>query len=552
VTVPFEGVRSSARAAVAATILVGAVLAITTTASAEPSFSPVKYQPTDVGGGVKGLEPYGSVSCPTTSACTAAGPANQDLGGSVASVVTQTSGVWGTPSALPLPANEDAAADAKSSSLNQISCWAVGDCVAVGDYVISEKLGSYPDTASIPMEAVETSGVWSTATAVPLPTGVYAAGDLVGVSCDVTGDCTALGWYVTIATTAKTTTVGYQTFVTTTTAGSATWTAPVLLKAPAGAVEQLSATAISCASFHDCTAAENVAVQAGSNFEYFTELVTETDGAWSSSPQVFGPVSKRPTAINALSCLTATSCVAVGYSSPTETDLSLESDMLPTVAVETAGAWSKEAVLALPVVSPSTNEGDLLGVSCLSAGNCEATGIGLFGTKEQYAAPVAVSLVSGSWSSLGEYSVPLKAGGLVGSVSDFTAVDCVTTTSCLALGDVSTGFVSSNNTVYGFSDLITPTGAVKAPGRPSNVKVGIAPTKVIVAYAPPLSDGGAPIKQFVVTATSPKEPTKTCTTSALSCGIVGAVNGHVYTVTVVAKNVAGTSTSTPPVTFKET
>lgn len=545
--VPFGLGRPGARGVVTTALVLGSLVLVGTNASAEPGFGAVKFLPTDVGGVVKGLEPYGSVSCPTTTSCTAAGPANQDLGGTVASVVTESSGTWGTATAVVLPANADKAATVRASVLNDVACWSVGNCAAVGDYIISEKLNGYPDSAITPLTAVETSGVWSTAVAVPLPTGNYAAGDLSSVSCDASGDCTAFGWYVTISTQDFET---YHAFVTSNLAGSATWSAPVLLNNPSGVIEAINSTAISCADETDCTVAENVNIQAGPTMEYFSELVTETASVW-GSPVAVGPVSKRPTAVNQLTCVTATGCVAVGYSSPTEQDLYAEVDMLPTVMVETAGSWSDAKVLSLPVVSPLTNEGDLLGVSCSSAGVCEATGIGLSGTKDQYAAPLAVSLTGGSWSSMGEFSVPLHAGALVGSVSTFTAVDCFVA-NCLALGDVSTGFVSSNNTVDAFSDLITPTETVKIPGRPSNVKIGLTPTKVVVAYAPPLSDGGAPLKQFVVTATSPKELKKTCVTTALSCGLVGTVKGHTYSVTVIAKNSVGSSVPTPAITFKAT
>ena len=68
-------------------------LALALPAGAEPGLSAVQYLPKDAGAPVKGTEQFSSVSCPTLSNCTAAGPGYQGVAGSTASVASANSGI---------------------------------------------------------------------------------------------------------------------------------------------------------------------------------------------------------------------------------------------------------------------------------------------------------------------------------------------------------------------------------------------------------------------------------------------------------------------------
>lgn len=85
---------------------------------------------------------------------------------------------------------------------------------------------------------------------------------------------------------------------------------------------------------------------------------------------------------------------------------------------------------------------------------------------------------------------------------------------------------------------VIPSGVA---GTPRNVMAAAGNTTATVSWAAPLSDGGDAIVSYTVTA-SPG--TATCTTSNLTCDLTSLANGTQYTVSVVATNINGDS-STP-------
>jgi uncharacterized protein YjbI with pentapeptide repeats len=98
-----------------------------------------------------------------------------------------------------------------------------------------------------------------------------------------------------------------------------------------------------------------------------------------------------------------------------------------------------------------------------------------------------------------------------------------------------------------------PTGAavpkLKRPGAPTSLTVFAADTAFVVSWGTPLSDGGAPVTAYTVTAKMRGAKTETCSTSgALSCVVSGIENPlgqrrAIYHVTVTATNSIGTGRS---------
>jgi len=98
-----------------------------------------------------------------------------------------------------------------------------------------------------------------------------------------------------------------------------------------------------------------------------------------------------------------------------------------------------------------------------------------------------------------------------------------------------------------------PAAPPAAPGAPTNVSATPGDHSATVSWQPPVSDSGAPITGYTVTAhDSTGAAVGSCTTSgALTCAISGLTNKAAYTFTVVATNGAGggpASVKTAPAT----
>lgn len=93
----------------------------------------------------------------------------------------------------------------------------------------------------------------------------------------------------------------------------------------------------------------------------------------------------------------------------------------------------------------------------------------------------------------------------------------------------------------------TPFGA---PGPPASVDVAAGDGRLDVTFSPPVSDGGAPVSRYDVTAwtaASGGSSATTCTSGGeLGCSLTGLTNGATYYVDVTATNVAGAGAASAP------
>ena len=168
-----------------------------------------------------------SVSCVDPTDCTAVGADNDQQ----PFYVTESDGVWGTPTQLAWPLG--------SGSFSAVSCPSVGNCTTVGTGE------NDPALTTEPLYATETNGTWAPVTEIPGGTSITGLGeftDLSAVSCAGSLDCTAVGDTGDMA--------GNVPVYATETNG--TWSAIETFSTSTG---EGDLTAVSCTDAADCTAA---------------------------------------------------------------------------------------------------------------------------------------------------------------------------------------------------------------------------------------------------------------------------------------------------------
>ena len=126
-----------------------------------------------------------SVSCPTSSACSAVGSFADSSGDREGLVLSEASGRWMAAEMAALPGDAAAQPDV---ALTSVSCASSGNCGAVGTY--EDRRG-----ATQGLLLSEASGHWSKAREAVLPATAAANPqvELASVSCPAAGECTAVG-----------------------------------------------------------------------------------------------------------------------------------------------------------------------------------------------------------------------------------------------------------------------------------------------------------------------------------------------------------------------
>jgi outer membrane protein OmpA-like peptidoglycan-associated protein len=159
--------------------------------------------------------------------------------------------------------------------------------------------------------------------------------------------------------------------------------------------------AVTCVDATDCTA---VGQDQGASPEV-PFVAVETAGTWTSQDLAPSPTSLGGE-LQAVSCVSATDCTAVGY------DPQVSPSPL-IVETESAGSWTEQ-----DLVGPGGDGGNLLGISCSSATDCTAVGVD---TTNQD--PLWASESSGVWTTYD-----------VGGQGTLFAVSCVDASDCTAVG----------------------------------------------------------------------------------------------------------------------
>jgi hypothetical protein len=157
-----------------------------------------------------------------------------------------------------------------------------------------------------------------------------------------------------------------------------------------------------------------------------------------------------------------------------------------------------------------------------------------------------IAPASDGGSTITGYTVTANPGGQTCSWTS-GALSCTVTG--LTNGTSYTFTVTATNAAGTSSASDASSGAVPrtVPGLPRSVSATVANASSVVSWSAPLSDGGATITRYTVTASpgggscSPAsvEPS----TPATTCTVAGLTNGQSYTFTVTAENAAGTGSA---------
>jgi hypothetical protein len=320
------------------------------------------------------------VSCPSATACTAAG---DDLTGSS---WTELPEVWnGTSWQIPFLKRGDPLFSATGSFLFGASCPAATKC---------ELVGNYQSGATLPLALVwdGTLGRVSVSSQpMQVPSGATYT-QLNGVSCTSTTACTAVGFFLNAT--------GEQTLAERWDGSS--W--KIQPTSPGGG----ALNGVSCTSATSCMAVGTTGLgnlaEAWDGTSWKIVLLGTFNGASSSRLQ-------------GVSCTSATACIAVG-------DTSL-SGVYQTLAV----AWTGSGWRLLSTFNPSATRNVLSGVSCTSATNCQAVGNW---SVRAFDLTMAQTWDGSSWS----YQATANPGTFFNVLS---GVSCSSATACTAVGAYKSG-----------------------------------------------------------------------------------------------------------------
>ena len=359
-------------------------------ASAGPVFPPA-VQVTSAESSFQG------VSCTSPGNCVAVGSFDVSAGVSQGMVVAQTNGVWGSRLGIISPD-----AGATSASFDSVSCSAVGECFAVGEYQLS---GSYHL-----MWAIESGGVWpvqASTSGTPNPTPSESG--LASASCTSVGNCTAVGWYEHAAS-------DYQGLVVLEVGGIVSTAVPI--NGPTTSTD-VRLESVSCASGDSCTAVGQYRDDGSSEFRAFA--ISGVGATW-GSPEVVGtPYSlSADSAFYGVSCVSVNNCTAGGY----YRDASGNNQAM--AATLTAGLWAQ----GIPVVAPypTTTDSEIYGMSCTTGMICTLAG-GYLDDGANFQPWVATN-ASGVW-----VASKIVAPDPATANSSFNGLSCSTSEKCTAVGD---------------------------------------------------------------------------------------------------------------------
>jgi len=301
-----------------------------------------------------------SISCVGSGSCSLIGSYLASTGHNkiLGFTANEVNGVWGKATSVALPPHPNLNPE---MSLNQISCWSAGNCLAVGDYVNSDGI-----TQAFTVK--EVVGLWGAPVMVTPPTNAsaYAGTTLSEVDCFSVGSCTAIGSFnnatgalVPLAISM----VGNQ------------WRPAAAIALPPNASTSSETflwgfSGISCASSGNCAFGGDY-LTSGKLHQGF--LVNEVNGVWQAATQLALPTGALYAGQNGgvieMSCSAAGTCTAAGAY------VNASGNYEGLLVTETQNHWQTATTITLPAGATTVGiDGGVYGLQCFSATMCEAVG----------------------------------------------------------------------------------------------------------------------------------------------------------------------------------
>lgn len=378
------------------------------------------------------------VSCPAVGHCVAVGydKASSASGDVYQGLVeTLSDGTW-TPTAVPGVFSRNS-----PPSLGSVSCPVLGTCVAVG-FVES------PAGVSTPVIERLSGSRW-VPVRPPLPgdSSGTASALLTDVSCPAAGTCVATGWYITRS--------GYRWSYIDTLSGG-TWTA-ASAPLPGDAVQQKGSSrastylaAVACTGVGACVASGQYQDANGGTRPVIDTL---SRGSWTAmTPPLPGDAAAagQTAGLWAIGCPVPGTCLAGGHYQ--------NRGGQPRYLIDTlsGGSWTA-SVLSLPANAAadqkwSQDEATSVGgLACASASYCVATAGYL--AKSGEIMPLIEALSGGTWTAV---TVPLPVDAVTGSGPGNSAflelATCPAVGSCLTVGS----YPAADGTAAALIETATP------------------------------------------------------------------------------------------------
>jgi hypothetical protein len=492
---------------------------------------------------------FSSVSCVSLGNCVAVGT-YLTVAGFEPLISVEKAAVWSNAFRATLPAKS--ATSQQSAELFSVSCSSLGNCQAVGTY--SDVSGG-----QLPLVLEENSSVWSSGFEPAMPIGALSpseqSAELTSISCWSVANCSAVGAFVNAQ--------GFETFVLNETNGKwATSAGDVTVSLPPDAASLATSygnalNAISCSDATHCVAVgdyfANGVYRAMFTVGFATTWAQATSLATPTVPNATGEIDAS---LNAISCTSATWCVALG-------DAGSSTVRSPESAVFSVDSFTAPVLGALPKDSAIPTVASDGGAGCFAPNDCVVVGAyatsahtmqGFVATPTTVpTSPQSLAGVPGNQKVHLQWSAPLYSGGL--SVTAYIASATPGTASCTTAGALSCTVNGLTNGVeYHFRVVaqnslgpsvssgvaaLTPRTVPSAPSIKS-ITPQVGALKVLIN--PPSSNGGATVTsyQYSISGGSSWHVRSTGTTN-IFLTISGLTRHRQYRVAIRAMNVAGPS-----------
>jgi hypothetical protein len=399
-------------------VVVAALTTLASTLPASASTPPVfqSAKEATLPSGAKGLyQGYlPTLSCVSAGNCVAGGGYNNAKGDETGLILTETKGVWKAPTSLKAPSG---AAASPGLTIEGLSCGAIGNCAAVGDY--QDQAGNIEGFV-----ANEVGNVWRVATTLALPANALVTGQdayVRSVICSSSGNCSAVGGYLDNDATASRN-VGFDVTET-----NGTWqrAAEITFATATNFNPSVTMSQLACSSTGNCSGVGDF-IDVNDVSQGF--VIAQVRGVWTEATTVTLPANASAFAGVTLSedACAKTSCAVLG------TYFTSTGALEALSASESNGTWRRAIELTMPSNAASNPHVFLYGfqgISCASAGNC-ATGGQYRDTSGNYDG-FLVSEVNGTWTSAVQLSLP-AGGQSAGANGGVVAMSCPSAGNCRA------------------------------------------------------------------------------------------------------------------------